>query len=74
MKIILIGFGLIIVISFVVGMILMASEEKKLDVNKLTDDPKILFDEEVKKDTSSEIIEDLTTNTSVDTLDEEEII
>lgn len=56
MQLVFIIFGIIIVLSFITGIILTIREKKKNSVGSLTDDPKMLFSDEVVKTSSSNVI------------------
>lgn len=63
MQIVFIIFGLIIVLSFITGVILTMKEKKKNAGQVLTDDPKILFD--IPNDETSVIKKDVSDTSSV---------
>lgn len=53
MQLVFIIFGVIIVLSFVTGIILTIREKKKNSNGSLTDDPKVLFSDDNSKASSS---------------------
>lgn len=74
MQIVFIIFGLIIVLSFITGVILTVKEKRKTAHQVLTDDPKILFD--IPNDEASDTKQEgIVSNTgSVDTSVSNEVV
>lgn len=56
MQLVFIIFGIIIVLSFITGIVLTIREKKKNSVGSLTDDPKMLFSDDIVKTSSSNVI------------------